>query len=87
MIKGAIGAHTVNNVTGEFSIVADGAFKIDNGMITYPLRQTVVAGNVLDLTKSIELFATESKQVLSEIGQGTTVISPTLLVKNIAVLG
>jgi PmbA protein len=87
IVKGIIGAHTVDNVTGEFSVVADGASKIDNGIITYPLRQTIVAGNVLNLIKSIDLLSTESKQVLSEIGEGTTIISPAMLVRNIAVSG
>lgn len=87
MIKGVIAAHTADNITGRFSVVGDCAFEIRNGELTHPLRQVFVAENTRDLINSVKLFAKNSKQVAIEMGEESALISPALLVKNVAVIG
>jgi len=81
--KEVIGAHTANAASGEFSVVLDTAFKIEKGEIAYPVRQAMLGGNILDALKSVTLFADDFKQ----IGWEETLISPTILVKNVRVSG
>jgi PmbA protein len=47
-IVDAMGVHTANPVTGDFSIGVTGLW-IDKGEIKYPVREAVVSGNILDL--------------------------------------
>jgi PmbA protein len=79
--KQVIGAHTANTTSGEFSVVLDTAFKIKKGEILYPVKQTMLGGNILEVLKSIALFADDAKQV----GVEQTLISPTILVKDVRV--
>jgi PmbA protein len=79
--KEVIGAHTANAASGEFSVVLDTAFKIEKGEIVYPVKQTMLGGNILDVLKSVALFADDMKQV------GEALIAPTVLVKGVRVSG
>jgi len=81
--KEVIGAHTANAASGEFSVVLDTAFKIEKGEITYPVKQAMLGGNILDTLKNIALFADDFKQV----GREETFISPTILIKDVRVSG
>lgn len=81
--KEVIGAHTANAASGEFSVVLDTAFKIEKGEIAYPVRQAMLGGNILDALKNVTLFADDFKQ----IGWEETLISSTILVKNVRVSG
>jgi len=82
--KGVIGAHTANAASGEFSVVPDVAFKVEKGEITYPIKQAMVGGNIQDFLKNISMFADDTTQVGLEY---STVIAPTVLVKNVTVSG
>jgi PmbA protein len=84
--KGVIGAHTVDALSGDFSIATDCAFKIERGQIVFPLRHAIIAGNVLDMINNIKLFANNEKQIANEAGESTAVISPALLVGKVTVL-
>lgn len=81
--KEVIGAHTANAASGEFSVVLDTAFKIEKGEIAYPIRQAMLGGNILDALKNVALFADDFKQV----GWEGTLISSTILIKNVRVSG
>jgi len=81
--KEVIGAHTANAASGEFSVVLDTAFKIEKGEIAYPIRQAMLGSNILDALKNVTLFADDFKQ----IGWEETLISPTILIKNVRVSG
>jgi PmbA protein len=48
----AMGVHTVNRVTGEFSIGVSGLW-VGGGALSYPVKETVISGNVLDLFGSV----------------------------------
>lgn len=82
--KGIMGYQASNIGTGDYSVVLDTAFKIEKGEITYPVKHAMVTGNILDLLKNVTLFADDNKQI--SIGQ-TTVISPTIWIRNVPVLG
>ncbi len=52
LITDLMGVHTANRVTGDFSLGASGIL-IENGKLTRPVRGFAVAGNVLELLRSI----------------------------------
>jgi len=52
-ITGAMGIHTVNPVSGEFSIGVSGLW-IENGKIEFPVKEAVISGNLLSLFEKIE---------------------------------
>lgn len=79
LITGLMGVHTANPVTGDFSLGATGIM-IQNGKLTHALRGFAVAGNILDLFKS-----------LGEIGSDLRffggVGAPSLLIDSLSVGG
>ncbi len=82
--KGVVGAHTANAPSGEFSVALDITFKIEKGEITYPIKQAMIGGNIQDFIKNITMFADDTTQVGFE---NASVITPTILVKNVTVSG
>lgn len=79
--KEVIGAHTANAASGEFSVVLDSAFKIEQGEIAYPVKQAMLGGNVVEALKSVALFADDVRQV------GGFFIAPTVLIKDVRISG
>ncbi|PYE55347.1 TldD/PmbA family protein [Deinococcus yavapaiensis] len=55
------GVHAgANPITGEFSLQAEG-FWVENGVVAYPLDVFTVAGNFLDLLRSVEAVGSDTK--------------------------
>lgn len=52
-ITEAMGVHTANPISGEFSIGVSGLW-IENGEIKFPVKESVLSGNVLNLFQKIE---------------------------------
>lgn len=52
-IVDAMGVHTANPVSGEFSIGVTGLW-IENGEVQYPVKEAVISGNILDFFNRIE---------------------------------
>ena len=75
-----LGAHTANPISGDFSVEASNAFKIENGELADPINKAMISGNIFELMKTIEGIDTEIKQY----GQ---YIIPKLLVHNLRVVG
>ncbi|RMF97375.1 MAG: TldD/PmbA family protein [Candidatus Schekmanbacteria bacterium] len=50
----AMGVHTANPVTGDFSFGVEGMF-IENGKISFPVRGVMIAGNIIEMIKHIEM--------------------------------
>ncbi len=75
-----LGAHTANPISGDFSVEASNAFKIENGELTSPISKAMISGNVFEIMKSVEGLNTEVKQY------GSCII-PKLLVHNLRVVG
>ena len=75
-----LGAHTANPITGDFSVEASNAFKIENGELTEPISKAMVSGNIFEIMKSVEGLNSEVKQYGS-------FILPKLLVHDLRVVG
>jgi PmbA protein len=75
-----LGAHTANPISGDFSVEASNAFKIENGEIGEPITKAMISGNIFEIMKSVEGLNTEIKQY------GSFII-PKLLVHNLRVVG
>src|SRR3989339_682383 len=81
-ITRVMGMHTINPVSGDFSIGAAGIV-IENGEKTYPVRGITIAGNLIELLESIEEIGTD----LTFFPFSANFGSPTLLINNISVSG
>jgi PmbA protein len=57
-ITEVMGAHTVDRVTGEFSLGASG-FWVEGGVIDYPVRGIAVSGTLLELFKKVEVVGSD----------------------------
>ncbi|MGQ9530298.1 MAG: TldD/PmbA family protein [Candidatus Bathycorpusculaceae bacterium] len=74
------GAHSSNPASGEFSVVATPAWKIENGEIAYAAKGAMLAGNIFHVLKNVlELASNERK-----IGR---LVAPWVLVKDVRVIG
>ena len=77
LITSFIGA-TINPNTGDYSRGASG-FWIENGEITYPVNEVTVAGNLIDMLKTV-IPANDARQHLSRV-------VPSLLVEGLTLAG
>lgn len=53
-----MGMHTANPISGDFSLGAAGIW-IENGKLTKPVRGIAIAGNIIDLLKSIDAVGSD----------------------------
>jgi PmbA protein len=60
VILGAMGVHTANPVSGDFSIGISGLW-IENGEAVYPVKEAVISGNVLEMFKKVEAVGNDLK--------------------------
>jgi PmbA protein len=74
LILNAMGVHTADQVSGDFSIGISGLW-IERGEIVYPVKETVISDNILEMFKKIEAVGNDLK-FYGSIG------SPSLLVGN-----
>jgi PmbA protein len=58
LILSAMGVHTANPVSGDFSIGISGLW-IENGEPLYPVKEAIISGNVLDMFKKVESVGSE----------------------------
>ena len=75
-----LGAHTANPISGDFSVEASNAFKIENGELTDPINKAMISGNIFEIMKNVE-------GINSEIKQYGSFIIPKLLVHDLRVVG
>ena len=75
-----LGAHTANPISGDFSVEANNAFKIENGELTEPINKAMISGNIFEIMKTVE-------GLKSEIKQYGSFILPKLLVHDLRVVG
>ena len=75
-----LGAHTANPISGDFSVEASNAFKIENGELTDPINKAMISGNIFEIMKNVE-------GLNSEIKQYGSFIIPKLLVHDLRVVG
>ena len=75
-----LGAHTANPISGDFSVEASNAFKIENGELTDPINKAMISGNIFEIMRKVE-------GISSEIKQYGSFIIPKLLVHDLRVVG
>ena len=69
-----------DRTSGDFSQPIDFGFKIENGKIAYPLKETMIGGNFLELLQNIE-------EISSDYRAEPGTIMPTVKVKEVQVSG
>jgi PmbA protein len=79
-ITEAMGVHTANPISGDFSIGITGHW-IENGEISFPVRGVVIAGNILDLFKNVEAIASDLR-FFGRIGSPSVKISEVVISGN-----
>jgi PmbA protein len=79
LVKGGlIGTHTSNRVTGDFSVTAENAFKIESGEVAYPLKPCTVAGNLYEALNS-------AVSIGDDLKTSGNVVCPSVLIEKIVV--
>lgn len=76
------GLHTVNPVTGEFSLGING-FLVEGGVATAPVREMTVAGDLLTLLRSVAEVGSDLRYTIGSGFLG----APSLLVRDLTVSG
>jgi len=79
LILSALGVHTANPISGDFSIGVQGCW-IEGGKVAFPVRGVTIAGNVVGLLQQVEGVGSD----LRFFGQTG---SPTLLVRGLQLAG
>jgi len=74
------GAHSSNPASGEFSVVATPAWKIENGEIAYAIKGAMLAGNIFEVLTNVSGLANNERK----IGQ---LVAPWVLVENVKAIG
>lgn len=82
LIENIMGAHTINPISGDFSIGFSGFF-VDKGKISGAVRSMTIAGNILELLNHIEDIGSD----IMFFPHAGNIGSPSLLVTNISVSG
>jgi PmbA protein len=75
-----LGAHTANPISGDFSVEANNAFKIENGELADPINKAMISGNIFEIMKKVE-------GLNSEIKQYGSFVMPKLLAHDLRVVG
>ncbi|HVP93069.1 MAG TPA: TldD/PmbA family protein [Acidobacteriota bacterium] len=74
------GAHSSNPASGEFSVVATPAWKIENGEITHATKGVMLAGNIFQVLKNISALANNERKA----GQ---IVAPWVCIENVKIIG
>lgn len=80
IVTDVLGAHTANPISGDFSVEANNAFKIENGEIKSPVKKAMLSGNIFELMKNVSGISGDIRQM------GPFVI-PRIGVTNLRVVG
>ena len=74
------GSHSSNPVSGEFSVVATPAWKVEKGEVSYSTRGVMLAGNIFDVLKTVNKVANNERKI-------GMLITPWIQVENVRVIG
>jgi PmbA protein len=74
------GAHSSNPASGEFSVVATPAWRIEKGTITHATRGVMLAGNIFHVMANVTELASNERK----LGQ---LVAPWVLAENVKVIG
>ncbi|WP_295615866.1 TldD/PmbA family protein [uncultured Methanobrevibacter sp.] len=79
LVTDVLGAHTANQITGDFSVEASNSFLLDNG-VRKPIKKAMISGNIYDLLG-------DAIAVGDEIKQRGSFIVPKLLLHDVRIVG
>lgn len=79
-ITDAMGVHTANPISGDFSIGIAGHW-IENGEISFPVRGVVISGNMWDILKNVEAVA-DDLRFFGKIGSPSIKIAEAVISGN-----
>jgi PmbA protein len=74
------GSHSSNPVSGEFSVVATPAWKVEKGEVSYSTRGVMLAGNIFEVLKTVNKVANNERKI-------GMLIAPWIQVDNVRVIG
>jgi len=80
IVYGVQGAHSSNPESGEFSVVATPAWKIEKGSVAYAVKGAMLAGTIFDVLRSVSALGNNTRK----IGQ---LVAPWIRVENVKVIG
>ena len=80
IVYGFQGAHSSNPSTGEFSVVATPAWKIEKGEISYAVKGAMLAGTIFDVLSNVSALGNNVRKV-------EQLVAPWITVKNVRVIG
>jgi PmbA protein len=80
IVYGVQGAHSSNPESGEFSVVATPAWKIENGNVVYAVRQVMLVGSIFEVLKNVSALGNNVRK----IGQ---LVAPWIRVEDVKVVG
>ena len=80
LVTDVLGAHTANPISGDFSVEAMNAFKIENGEIKHPVKKAMLSGNIFQAMMAASAGSAEKRKI------GPFVL-PTILIENLRVVG
>ncbi|WP_414469578.1 TldD/PmbA family protein [Methanobacterium sp. ACI-7] len=63
IVTDVLGAHTANPISGDFSVEANNAFKIENGEIGEPIKKAMLSGNIFEALKSASGIVGDTRQL------------------------
>jgi PmbA protein len=80
IVYGVQGAHSSNPESGEFSVVATPAWKIEGGNVAYAVREVMLTGVIFDVLKNISALGSNVRKV----GQ---LVAPWIRVEDVRAVG
>jgi len=80
IVYGVQGAHSSNPESGEFSVVATPAWKIEKGSVAYAVKGAMLAGTVFDVLKNISAVGNNTRKA-------GHLVAPWIRVENVKVIG
>jgi PmbA protein len=80
IVYGVQGAHSSNPESGEFSVVATPAWKIENGTVAYAVRDVMLTGVFFDVLKNVSSLGNNVRKM----GQ---LVAPWIRVENVKAVG
>lgn len=74
------GAHSSNPATGEFSVVATPAWKIQNGEVSHAIKGAMLVGSILDVLNNVSAVGNNTRKM-------NRIVTPWIQAENIRVVG
>jgi PmbA protein len=78
-VSEVMGLHTVDPISGDFSVGAAGRLVEPGGALGAPVNQLAIAGNVLDLLRSVEAVADDLTFYAGGAGGATTLLGDLMI--------